>query len=52
MVLMTLIPEVVRGVLAIIREHIAANRAEEERKKAEAEAEADKLRKNNNLINK
>jgi hypothetical protein len=36
--LMTLIPELVRGVIGICRDKYAKEKAEEERKKAEAEA--------------
>ncbi len=36
--LVSIIPEVVRGTFAVIRESYAARKAEEERKRAEAEA--------------
>lgn len=36
--LVGLIPEVVRGVIQIVRDSYAAKKAEEERKRAEAEA--------------
>lgn len=42
--LFTLIPEVVRGIVGICRDKYAAQKAEEDRKKAEIEAEQEKLK--------
>jgi F0F1-type ATP synthase assembly protein I len=39
--LVTLIPELVRGVIAIVREHIAQQKAEAEAREAEAERDRD-----------
>lgn len=41
--LVTLIPELVRGVIAIVREHIAEQKAEAEARKAEAENDNDNV---------
>ena len=38
--LLSLAPEIVRGVFSIVREHISRKRAEADARKAEAEAEA------------
>lgn len=39
-IVITFVPEVVRGVFSIVREHISRKRAEADARKAEAEAEA------------
>lgn len=44
-VIISLIPEIVRGVISIIRDKIAAEKAEQERLKAEAERDREDRKK-------